>query len=88
MVTRNVGTLYVELIDASTADEFGDDPHFIAELAEESYGPCGLRPFAGAGHVGGYDHIYGEGFTREESLAELVKVLQGLNLTGTLRVRK
>lgn len=80
---RQVGLLLVDVVDLGT----GDDPHFRAELVDESYEKLGLRPFTGPGHVGGYTHLYGEGTSREEALSDLAKTVSDRNLTGTLRVQ-
>lgn len=80
---RQVGLLLVDVCDLGSSD----DPHFRAELADESYEKLRLRPFTGPGHVGGYTHLYGEGSTRPEALADLAKVVSSMRLTGTLRAR-
>jgi hypothetical protein len=83
MALRSVGTLLVDVADRSTEDR----SHYHAELAEGSYRKLGLRPFSGAGHVGGFDHIYGDGDTATEAVTDLASVLSSLGLTGSIKVR-
>jgi len=82
MAARTVGLLLVDVSDRSDEDR----QHFHAELAVESYATCGLRAFTG--DVGGFEHIYGDGDTSEEAVADVVKTLKGLDLSGTVRVRR
>lgn len=84
MAQRETGVLLVDVKD----DGDDDRPHFIAELAEESYEKCGLRPFTGPGHVGGFEHIRGDGDTANQAVDDLGRSLAGMGLKGTLRVRK
>ncbi len=82
--SRDVGVVLVDVKD----DSDDDRSHFIAEMAEESYEKCGLRPFTGPGHVGGFEHVRGDGDTADQAIDDLGRVLAGMGLKGTLRVRK
>jgi hypothetical protein len=77
---RHVGRVLIDVASLGTDDE----PHFRAELAEESYAACGLRPFTGRG---GFEHVYGEGETRREAILDVAKSLRHFGLTGTIQVR-
>jgi hypothetical protein len=81
---KHVGLILVDISDKSD----DDGSHFRAEMAETCYAKCGLRVFTGEGHVGGYDHVYGEGSSRQEAVTDLVKTLRGLSLTGVVKVRQ
>jgi len=88
-----VGRVFVDVATLGTEDE----PHFLsgltaleetgslrAELAEESYAVCNLRPYRG---FGGFSHVYGEGETRTEAILDIAKALRHFGLTGTIQVR-
>jgi hypothetical protein len=75
-----VGRVFVDVATLGTEDE----PHFRAELAEESYAVCNLRPYRG---FGGFSHVYGEGETRTEAILDIAKALRHFGLTGTIQVR-